>query len=92
MERNLVKYLKYEVKIQKKLDHPHIIKLYNFFEDTSNAYLILEYAKNGSLFDYLKKKKKLSESEAFIYFLQTSVAIDYLHKKGIMHRDIIVYI
>ena len=84
-------HLKREIKIQKKLEHPHVIKLINYFEDKDNVYLILEYAENSSLFYYLRKMKKLKEEEAFIYFFQTCVGIDYLHKKGIIHRDLKVF-
>ena len=50
------------------LNHPHIIKLNHIFEDNENIYISLEYAKNGSLFNYLKQKKKLTENEAFVFF------------------------
>lgn len=88
MQNAKPEYLKREIKIQKRLDHPHIIKLYHTFEDSENVYLVLEYAKNGSLFFYLRKKKKCNEREAFVFFFQTCIGIDYLHKKGILHRDI----
>lgn len=50
--------LKREIKIQRKLNHPNIIKLDSYFEDKvlfdfinkNNVYLILEYAEGGSLF------------------------------------------
>ena len=60
--------LKREIKIQRKMDHPHICKLYYCFEDTKNVYLVLEYAEHGSLFHYVQKRGKLSEKEAFVYF------------------------
>lgn len=87
-EYSSVENLKREIKIQKKLTHPHIIKLIHYFEDKENVYLILEYAENGSLFRYLKKKGKFTEYEAFVYFFQTCLGIDYLHKKNIIHRDL----
>ena len=46
--------LKREIKIQKKLDHPHICKLYHCFENKENVYLVLEYAEHGSLFHYVR--------------------------------------
>jgi len=70
------------------MDHPHVIKLLHYFEDKENVYLILQYAENGSLFRYLKKKSRFKEEEAFVYFFQTCLGIDYLHKNGIIHRDL----
>ncbi len=60
----------------------------HYFEDKENVYLILEFAENGSLFSYLRKKQRFSEIEAFVYFFQTCLGIDYLHKKSIIHRDL----
>ena len=71
--------LKREIKIQRKMDHPHICKLYHCFEDSKNVYMVLEYAEHGSLFHYVQKRGKLSEQEAFVYFFQTCLGIDYLH-------------
>jgi serine/threonine protein kinase len=43
--------LKREIRIQKKLDHPHVTKLFHYFEDKECVYLILEYACIAPLFD-----------------------------------------
>ncbi len=77
-----------EILIQKKIKHPHIIRLFHCFEDAYNVYLVLEYAENGSLFRYLRKRGKFPENEAFVYFFQTCLGIDYLHKMNIVHRDL----
>ncbi|CAD8163085.1 unnamed protein product [Paramecium pentaurelia] len=83
-----IENLRREIRIQKRLQHPHVIQLFEFFEDEQYVYLILEYAENGSLFGYLRKRKILPENEAFVYFFQTCLGIDYLHKKQIIHRDL----
>ncbi|CAK71603.1 unnamed protein product (macronuclear) [Paramecium tetraurelia] len=80
--------LKREIKIQRRLSHPHIVKLYHYFEDKENVYLILELAENGSLFVYIRRRKRLPEKEAFVYFFQTCLGIEYLHKKNVLHRDL----
>ncbi|CAD8209351.1 unnamed protein product [Paramecium pentaurelia] len=80
--------LKREIKIQRKLNHPNIIKLDSYFEDKTNVYLILEYAEGGSLFKKIKKQRRLSEDEAYHYLYQTCLGIEYLHKMKIIHRDI----
>ena len=79
-----------EINIQSKISHPNIIKLYNFFSDRNDSYyyLILEYASKGSLFDYIKFKNGLNESNAFYYFIQAVNAIYFLHKYHIIHRDL----
>ena len=82
-------YLKSEIKIQKSLQHPHITKLEFCCEDEQNLYLILSYAENGSLLQYLRNKRRpLSEEEAFGYFVQICNALQYLHMKNIIHRDL----
>lgn len=87
-EFSLVHNIKREIKIQRHLDHPHIIKLYRFFEDKECAYLVLEYASKGSLAAYLKIRRTLPENQAFIFFIQMCLGIDYLHKLNILHRDL----
>ena len=42
------------------LDHPNIVKLYCFFDDATHFYIIMEYMEGGSLFNLVKKKKKLT--------------------------------
>lgn len=44
--------------------HPHILRLYGYFYDSSRVYLILEYAPKGELYKELQKEKKFSEQRA----------------------------
>lgn len=44
------------------LDHPNIVKLYGFFDDSSHFYIVMEYMEGGNLFNLIKKKKKLTET------------------------------
>jgi serine/threonine protein kinase len=77
-----------EVEIHKRLKHENVIRLINYFEDEVNLYLILEYASKGSLFHLIKKKKYLTEDEAFFFFVQACAGIYFLHSIGLIHRDI----
>lgn len=86
------KNLKREIKCQRELNHPNILKLDHFFEDDDQIYLILELAEKGSLFRYLKNNNQLSEPLTFYFFFQITLAIDYMHKNNIIHRDIKVSI
>ena len=78
-----------EINIHSKLDHENIIKVYNFYEDEDNINIIMEYAKNGNLFqNIIEKKINLSEEQIFDYFIQVINAVYYLHQNNIIHRDI----
>jgi len=80
--------IKSEIKIQRRMDHPHILKLKYFFEDDENVYMVLPYCQNGNLFRLIKSKEEISENLAFIYFFQTCLAVEYLHNNKVIHRDL----
>lgn len=77
-----------EVEIQKDLIHPNISRLYGFFFDEKNVYLILEYAVHGELYQLLKSHRRFDNVTATNYIFQVCCALQYLHSKGIIHRDI----
>ncbi|VDD85127.1 unnamed protein product [Enterobius vermicularis] len=77
-----------EVKIMKQLDHPNIVKLYQVMENDSTLYLVMEYASGGEVFDYLVAHGRMKEKEARAKFRQIVSAVQYLHQKSIIHRDL----
>ena len=87
-EKEQTDLLKREIYIQRNLKHQNILSLNDVFEDTDNIYLILEYVEGGSLFDYIQKRDGLNERDSFIFFVQTCLAIEFLHQNNIVHRDI----
>lgn len=50
--------------------------------------MVMEYVPNGNLYNYVQKKKRLEEREACKYFVQTCLALQYLHENNVFHRDI----
>lgn len=48
------------------LDHPNLIKLYAYFSDDHNIYLLMELGCDGQLYDMMKKKNKLHEDSVSI--------------------------
>ena len=80
--------MKREIILHRELDHPNIIKLHGYLEDTENVYLVLELADRGSLFHEIRRLRKLSEDKARGYFRQVCEAVQYLHEHEIIHRDI----
>ena len=85
---NDIQRLRKEIKILKKIRHKNIIQLYDIMESKTNLYFVMEYCKGGELFDFIVKKKRLTEEEACIFFHQIINGIEYLHNQGIIHRDL----
>ena len=86
-----IKYLKNiqkEIKLLKTLNNPDIIKFYNYFEDNENYYLLYEICENGTLYNLLKRRKKLTELEVQYYVIKIINALKYLHSQKIIHRNI----
>ena len=77
-----------EISTHLKLSHENIVKLYSYYEDKENIYIILEPVTNGTLFHKIRNENYLSESQAFHYFIQLVSAINFLHINGFIHRDI----
>jgi serine/threonine protein kinase len=78
-----------EVEILKKVNGHHaVIKLFEVFEDDSFVYMVFEYLQNGDLVKYFKKQPLLNEPELKSFFFKIVKGIEYLHKNGIIHRDI----
>ena len=75
-----------EIEILKALDHPHIIKIYEFYQDSDNFYIITDFCGGGELFDRIIKEKKLTESYAASIMKQLLSAVSYCHKRKIVHR------
>ncbi|XP_029598889.1 serine/threonine-protein kinase SIK2 [Salmo trutta] len=88
LEPSDLKKIYREVEVMKLLNHPHIIKLYQVMETKDMLYMVMEYARNGEMFDYLLSLGRLSESEARRKFCQILSAVDYCHSNHIVHRDL----
>lgn len=77
-----------EVSIMKLLQHPNIVKLYEVIETDKTLYLVMEYVNNGEVFEYLVKNGRMKENIARQKFRQIVSAVQYLHSKKIIHRDL----
>lgn len=77
-----------EVDILKKLDHPNILKIYEFYFDSKNYYIVTEFCKGGELFDKINELGTFSEKIAASIIKQILQGVSYCHSKGIVHRDL----
>ena len=79
---------KQEIAILQQLDHPNVLKLYEYFEDDRNVYLVTEICKGGELFDAIIKNEYFTEKKAAKIFKQILQSLNYCHNQGIAHRDL----
>jgi eukaryotic-like serine/threonine-protein kinase len=88
-----------EAYIQSQLDHPNIVRVYEFFAAEDNYYLVMEYVPGMSLRDLLAKQGVPTPEQVVYLCKQALTALDYAHKfsyvdesdirhVGVIHRDI----
>ena len=61
---HILEKLQREIKILKRFNHPHLIKLYEYIPTSKEIYVIEEYAQGGELFDLITKREKVSKLDA----------------------------
>lgn len=77
-----------EISILRGLSHPNIVRLHEMAETDRYIGIILEYASGGELFDFILNHRYLKDNNARRLFAQLVSGVGYLHKKGIVHRDL----
>ena len=91
INQKMTEQINREIEIMYKINHPHIIKLINHFEDDENLYLIMELGAKGQLFSLLNKfRHGFDQIRAAQYMREIISAVKYLHSfdPPIIHRDI----
>jgi len=76
-----------EARLIAKLEHPHILPVYDFGEADGYTYLAMRIVEGGSLSDLLKRHRKLELTRTSHIISQVGQGLDYAHKKGVIHRD-----
>ena len=85
-KENIIK----EVNLLKELNHPNIVKFLDYYEETENIYIVMEYYEGGTLKQYIENNKNnINEEKSRIIIKQLLNALSYLHYVcDICHRDI----
>ena len=77
-----------EAKNLAQMNHPHIVKVVDVFEENDTVYYVMQYLSGGSLSDYVKQHGALDEAIAIKYIQQIGSALEYMHQKHICHYDV----
>lgn len=77
-----------EVAILKSLRHPHIVPLLDFFETPDNFYLVMQKCDGGDVLDRVASIEQYSEKDACQFSKGLLEAVQFMHARGIAHRDL----
>ena len=77
-----------EATVLARLNHPHLVRVSDYFEVADNAYLVMEFVEGESLFDRIKREGALPEADVLAWADQLLDALGYCHSQRVIHRDV----
>jgi serine/threonine protein kinase len=77
-----------ERNVMSKVDHPFVVKMHRAFQSDNKLYFVLDFLNGGELFFHLKKEGRFTENKARFYAAEVVLALEHLHKNGIIYRDL----
>lgn len=89
-DEELLEIARQEFEALKSLDHPCIVKVFDFFNTSMGSALVMDYFPGSNLKTAVRKASfgRFEESIAQVLFLKLSHAVEHMHRRGIIHRDI----
>lgn len=86
--RNMYSYVEQEKNVLLKLDHPFIVKLVKILKRDQYIFFLFEYVNGKSLYNIIKELEILNKHQTQFYIASLITVMNYLHSRGIVHRDI----
>src|SRR3984957_15879316 len=83
-----LKRFRAEARLVASLNHPHLLRVFDWGEETGEPYLVLEYLGGGSLLDLYERGTRLSPSHASLLGAHVARGLAFAHSRGLVHRDI----
>ena len=77
-----------EARIVAQMDHPGIVAVYDFGHEGETAYLVLEFVAGSNLANRMEQPPKLDRAGGARVLQEAAAALDYAHKRGVVHRDV----
>jgi len=77
-----------EARVLARLDHPHLVRVSDYFQEDGNAYLVMDFIQGESLAQRIQQQGALAESDVLEWAEQLLSALAYCHSQGILHRDV----
>ncbi|EGD87434.2 AGC/PKA protein kinase [Trichophyton rubrum CBS 118892] len=71
-----------------RVKHPFLVTLWGTFQDAKNLYMVMDFAEGGELFSLLRKSQRFPNPVAKFYAAEVTLALEYLHSKHIVYRDL----
>lgn len=88
LQNNLVRYAKTERDVLTYTKHPYVVGLNYAFQSAHKLFLLLDYASGGNMERALQREHRFSEERARLFIAQIILALEELHKRDIIYRDL----
>lgn len=85
---DFIRRFEIEAHVIARLEHPHIVPLYDYWRDPNGAYLIMRYLRGGSLRQLLNKQGTITPQDSAVILDHIASGLDHAHRNNVVHRDI----
>jgi serine/threonine-protein kinase len=88
LNRRIVRMFYREAEILSRLNHPDILKVYEYGKENRQPFVVMEYFKSSHLRELIKKDPQFDIDRGLSILYQVAAALDYVHSRGIIHMDV----